>query len=52
MRVKIPFAVLLLALMVAYLLGTENGRSQRDAIMAKLGRTPAQGSPDGAAEAA
>jgi hypothetical protein len=52
MRVKIPVAVLLLALLVAYVLGTESGRAQRNAIMAKLGRAPEQGATSGAAQAA
>lgn len=41
MKVKIPLAlVLLLAISLGYLLGTEAGRSQRNMILVKVGRTP------------
>jgi len=43
MKVKIPLAlVLLLALSLGYLLGTEAGRAQRDMILVKVGRTPSE----------
>ena len=42
MKVKVPLAMLLmLALAVGYVLGTENGRAQRDMILVKLGRKEA-----------
>lgn len=42
MKVKLPLAaLLLLALVAGYLLGTENGRAQRDVILVKLGRKDA-----------
>jgi hypothetical protein len=42
MKVKLPLAtLLLLALVVGYVLGTENGRAQRDMILVKLGRKEA-----------
>jgi len=42
MKVKVPLAVLLmLALALGYVLGTENGRTQRDMILVKLGRKDA-----------
>jgi hypothetical protein len=41
MKVKVPLAMLLLALTVGYVLGTENGRAQRDMILVKLGRKEA-----------
>jgi hypothetical protein len=43
MKVKIPLAlVLLLALSLGYLLGTEAGRAQRDMILVKVGRKPSE----------
>ena len=42
MKVKFPLAViLLLALTLVYVLGTENGRAQRDMILVKMGRKDA-----------
>lgn len=42
MKIKIPLGLLLLlAGALGYLLGTENGRAQRDVIMVKLGRKQA-----------
>jgi hypothetical protein len=39
MNVKVPLGVLLLlAITLGYVLGTENGRAQRDVILVKLGR--------------
>ncbi len=44
MKVKIPLVLLLvLAAAVGYMLGTENGRAQRDVILVKLGRKDAEG---------
>jgi hypothetical protein len=41
MKVKIPLAlVLLLAISLGYLLGTEAGRSQRNMILVKVSRKP------------
>ncbi|HUW03237.1 MAG TPA: hypothetical protein VMW08_12855 [Acidimicrobiales bacterium] len=51
MKLKIPLSVLLLALIVAYLLGTDSGRGQRDMILAKIGRGPAP-APEGEATVA
>lgn len=43
MKVKIPLAlVLLLALSLGYLLGTEAGRAQRNLILVKVGRKPSE----------
>lgn len=42
MKVKIPIGLLVLALVVAYLLGTESGRRRRDQLLVKLGRTEAE----------
>jgi hypothetical protein len=51
MKVKIPLALLLLiAMALGYALGTENGRTQRDVILVKLGRKDAP--EDETAEAA
>jgi len=38
MKVTIPVGVLVLVAILAYLLGTESGRAQRDVVMVKLGR--------------
>ena len=39
MKVKVPLTVLLLlAIAVGYMLGTEGGRAHRDVILVKLGR--------------
>ena len=41
MKTKIPLAlVILVAIAVGYLMGTESGRQQRDVILVKLGRGP------------
>ena len=43
MKVKIPLAlVLLLAISLGYLLGTEAGRAQRNMILVKVGRKPSE----------
>ncbi len=42
MKIKLPLGLLLLmAGALGYLLGTENGRAQRDVILVKLGRKQA-----------
>ncbi len=47
MKVTIPIGLLLLVAMIAYVLGTESGRAQRDVVLVKLGRKDAAaGSPD------
>lgn len=54
MKVKIPLViVIVLAVAVGYLLGTEDGRQRRDVILVKLGRprggeveAPAEAGPD------
>ena len=51
MKLKIPLSVLVLALVVVYLLGTDRGRGQRDAILTKIGRGPAT-APEGEATVA
>jgi len=54
MKVKIPLVLLLLiATALGYALGTENGRTQRDVILVKLGRKddPADEAPAAEAEA-
>ena len=52
MKVKIPLAlVLLLALSLGYLLGTEAGRAQRDMILVKVGRKPSEDELEAEAEA-
>lgn len=39
MKVKVPIVVLLLlAIALGYLLGTESGRARRDVILVKIGR--------------
>jgi hypothetical protein len=38
MKVKAVGALMLLALVAGYLLGTESGREQRDRLLVKLGR--------------
>lgn len=44
MKVRVPIAVLLLlAGTIGYLLGTESGRAQRDVILVRMGRKPADG---------
>lgn len=51
MKVKIPLAlVLLLALSLGYLLGTEAGRAQRDMILVKVGRKPSEDELEAEAE--
>ena len=52
MKLRIPLSLLLLALVVAYLLGTDRGRSQRDLILAKIGRGPTPAPADETARAA
>ena len=47
MNVKIPLAVLLvLSVALGYMLGTESGRQQRDALLAKVGRKQIGGDAD------
>ena len=43
MKLKVLLIMLLLAAAVGYLLGTEQGRAQRDVVLVKLGRRQ----PDG-----
>ena len=51
MKVKIPLAlVLLLALSLGYLLGTEAGRAQRNLILVKVGRRPSEDELEAEAE--
>lgn len=51
MKVKIPLAlVLLLALSLGYLLGTEAGRAQRNLILVKVGRKPSEDELEAEAE--
>jgi hypothetical protein len=51
MKVKIPLAlVLLLAISLGYLLGTEAGRSQRNMILVKVGRKPSEDEIEAEAE--
>jgi len=51
MKVKVPLgALLLLAIVLGYVLGTEKGRAQRDAILARMGRTGADDSEAAADE--
>ncbi len=51
MKIKIPLGLLLLlAGALGYLLGTENGRAQRDVIMVKLGRQPSGEAQEASAE--
>ena len=51
MKVKIPLVLLLLiATALGYALGTENGRTQRDVILVKLGRKDADAGETPAAE--
>ena len=53
MKVTIPIGVLILAVLLGYLLGTESGRAQRDVILVKVGRGGAAAGDDtAAAEAA
>ncbi len=47
MKVTIPLGVLILAVLLGYLLGTEAGRVQRDVILVKLGRKEAEGEAAG-----
>ncbi len=41
MKVTIPIGLLLLVALIAYALGTESGRAQRDVVLVKLGRKDA-----------
>jgi hypothetical protein len=51
MKVKIPLALMLLiATVLGYALGTENGRAQRDAVLVKLGRKDAIDSGEATAD--
>lgn len=51
MKVKIPLAlVLLLAISLGYLLGTEAGRAQRNMILVKVGRKPSEDELEAEAE--
>ncbi len=38
MKVTVPFAALLLAVALGYILGTERGRAKRDDLLVRLGR--------------
>jgi ABC-type dipeptide/oligopeptide/nickel transport system permease subunit len=38
MKVTVPFAALLLAVAIGYILGTESGRAKRDDLLVRLGR--------------
>lgn len=38
MKVSVPIAALLLVAAVGYIIGTENGRAQRDDLLVRLGR--------------
>ncbi len=50
MKVKVPLLlVLVLAMVVGYMLGTESGREKKEVILVKMGRGPESG---GAEEAA
>ena len=53
MKVKVPLAaLLLLALALGYVLGTEDGRTRRDMILVKLGHKDAdEAAPEDAAAA-
>lgn len=51
MKVTIPIGLLLIIAVMAYLLGTESGRSQRDVVLVKLGRKDAESGDGGAAAA-
>ena len=42
MKIKVPLLLVVVALVVGYLLGTESGRAQRDALLVKLGRKEAE----------
>lgn len=43
MKVKVPlFVLLLLAVALGYMLGTEDGRQRRDQLLVKLGRKEAE----------
>lgn len=46
MKVTIPIGLLVIVAVLAYLLGTESGRSQRDVVLVKLGRKDAGGATD------
>jgi hypothetical protein len=46
MKVTIPIGLLLVVAMIAYLLGTESGKAQRDVVLVKLGRKDAPGVDD------
>jgi len=50
MKLKVLLIMLLLAAAVGYLLGTENGRAQRDVILVKLGRRQPEGEDTGTDE--
>ena len=51
MKVKIPLAlVLLLAISLGYLLGTEAGRAQRNMILVKVGRKSSEDELEAEAE--
>jgi hypothetical protein len=47
MKVTIPIGLLLLVALVAYALGTESGRAQKELILVKLGRKDAEGDEAG-----
>ena len=43
MKVKVPLLlVIVLALLVGYMMGTESGRARRDELLVKLGRKQAE----------
>ena len=52
MKVTIPLGVLILAVLLGYLLGTESGRAQRDVILVKMGRGGFDQGDDAAVDAA
>ncbi len=41
MKVTIPLGLVVLAVLIGYLLGTEAGRARRDVVLVKLGRRDA-----------
>lgn len=51
MKVKIPIGLLSVVALLAYLSGTESGRSQRDVVLVELGRLEPDSGGEGAAAA-